>query len=49
LSGKAYYDMVNERAAKKRTDIAFVRVEELNPFPAAELKRELQKFSAAQG
>ena len=43
-SGKIYYDLVNERAARKRKDIAIVRVEQLYPWPAALLKTVLGRY-----
>src|SRR5690606_34564269 len=47
-SGKVYYDLV--AAAKERgvEDVALVRVEQLYPFPRAELAAELKRFPAAR-
>ncbi|KAF8196096.1 dehydrogenase E1 and transketolase domain-containing protein 1 [Pholiota molesta] len=40
LSGKLYYDLVKEREARSLNDeIAFVRIEELSPFPFAALEK----------
>jgi len=40
VAGKIYYDLVRERAERKlESDIAFVRIEELCPFPFVELAR----------
>jgi probable 2-oxoglutarate dehydrogenase E1 component DHKTD1 len=50
VSGKLYYDLVKERAEKgKDGKIAFVRLEELNPFPVADLVAEIKKFKNAKG
>jgi probable 2-oxoglutarate dehydrogenase E1 component DHKTD1 len=50
VSGKLYYDLVKERQAQgKDGQIAFVRLEELNPFPAAHLKNEIAKFKNVKG
>lgn len=49
LSGKLYYDLVKQRHDAGMDDsIAFVRVEELCPFPVHELQGEIQKYSAAK-
>ncbi len=32
-SGKVYYDLVQEREKRKISDVAFVRIEQLYPFP----------------
>jgi 2-oxoglutarate dehydrogenase E1 component len=45
-SGKVYYDLLAAREAKKRTDIALVRVEELYPFPDTLLSEMLAKYRA---
>ncbi len=37
-TGKFYYDLVAEREANGRTDIAFVRIEQLFPLPIEQLK-----------
>jgi 2-oxoglutarate dehydrogenase E1 component len=44
-SGKVYYDLWQAREERKIKDVALVRVEEMYPFPAAELKAELAKYS----
>lgn len=47
VSGKIYYELIKERSARiadgrlKADAIAFVRIEELAPFPFAELKEVL--------
>lgn len=50
LSGKLYYDLVKERAARGlEQTVALVRVEELSPFPAEDLSAEIAKFQNAHG
>jgi multifunctional 2-oxoglutarate metabolism enzyme len=43
-SGKVYYDLMAARAEQQRTDVAIVRVEQLYPLPAEEIKAELSRF-----
>lgn len=47
-SGKVYYDILEKRAADKRTDVAILRIEQLYPFPEEELKAELAKYKNAK-
>ena len=47
-SGKVYYDLVADRAARKREDIAIVRVEQMYPWPAPMLTEILGRYSAAK-
>jgi 2-oxoglutarate dehydrogenase E1 component len=47
-SGKVYYDLVEARRAAGRGDVALVRVEQLFPFPAAELRRALGRYDGAR-
>ena len=47
-SGKVYYDLLEASEAKKIDNIAIIRLEQLYPFPAKELKSELQKYSNAE-
>ncbi|HEU0152954.1 MAG TPA: 2-oxoglutarate dehydrogenase E1 component [Arenimonas sp.] len=46
--GKVYYDLVEAVEAKKITDVAVVRVEQLYPFPRPELAAELKRFAGAK-
>jgi len=49
LSGKIYYDIVKERQARNLDDaVAFIRIEELSPFPFAELRQVLARYSLAK-
>lgn len=43
-SGKVYYDLVKERAARKLEDVAIVRLEQIYPYPAQELADELDRY-----
>ena len=46
-SGKVYYELEEQRKSRGITDTAIVRVEELSPFPFAELKEQVEKYSNA--
>jgi probable 2-oxoglutarate dehydrogenase E1 component DHKTD1 len=49
LSGKLYYDLIKERQARNLTDrVAFIRIEELAPFPFAELSQTLKAYGKAK-
>ena len=45
--GKVYYELVEAAEAKGLADVAIVRVEQLYPFPRAELTAELKRFGNA--
>jgi len=47
-SGKVYYDLVEEAHKRGITDVALVRVEQLYPFPRADVKAELARFAKAR-
>jgi 2-oxoglutarate dehydrogenase E1 component len=47
-AGKVYYDLVEELARRKLTNVAIARAEQLFPFPRAELTAELQRFAKAK-
>jgi 2-oxoglutarate dehydrogenase E1 component len=47
-SGKVYYDLFEARAAAKINDVALVRLEQLYPFPSAEVQAELKKYQNAE-
>ena len=42
-SGKVYYDLLEERRRQGRGDVALIRVEQLYPFPEAELSALLKR------
>ncbi|MFQ3306964.1 MAG: 2-oxoglutarate dehydrogenase E1 component [Candidatus Midichloriaceae bacterium] len=44
-SGKVYYDLLEHREKQQDFDIALIRLEQLYPFPAKEITKELQKYS----
>lgn len=49
LSGKIYYDLVKERQSQGLVDkVAFLRIEELSPFPFQELGDALKKYTNAK-
>ena len=43
-SGKIYYDLIEERERTKNSDIVFVRLEQLYPFPAKTLAKVLKNI-----
>jgi 2-oxoglutarate dehydrogenase E1 component len=45
VSGKFYYDLVESEWREKHPDVAVVRIEQLYPFPDAELKQILTKYT----
>lgn len=47
-SGKVYFDLVDDAEKRGITDVAIVRVEQLYPFPRAEVKAQLAKYPAAK-
>jgi 2-oxoglutarate dehydrogenase E1 component len=47
-SGKVYYDLVNERTARKLSDVAIVRIEQLYPWPEAKLAAILARYSSCE-
>ena len=44
-SGKVYYDLLEKRRVEKRENMAIIRVEQLYPFPAAELNALLKCYT----
>ncbi|KAF8069209.1 dehydrogenase E1 and transketolase domain-containing protein 1 [Lyophyllum atratum] len=48
VTGKLYYDLIKERETSSAKDsVAFVRLEELSPFPFAELAKTLERYTRA--
>ena len=43
-SGKFYYDLIEEKEEKNINDIAFVRIEQLYPFPESQLEELVNKY-----
>lgn len=43
-SGKVYYDLIERREAEKCDDIAFIRLEQLYPFPKKQVDTILAKY-----
>jgi 2-oxoglutarate dehydrogenase E1 component len=47
-SGKVYYDLIERREKEGVSDIAFVRLEQLYPFPQKQVDAILKKYSKAK-
>jgi 2-oxoglutarate dehydrogenase E1 component len=47
-SGKVYYDLYDEREKRGVDDVYLLRVEQLYPFPAKALLKELSRFKDAE-
>lgn len=47
-AGKVYYDLLEEAEKRGVNDVAIVRVEQLYPFPRAEVVAELEKYPSAK-
>ena len=47
-TGKFYYDLLDAKIERKRSDVALVRLEQLFPLPAEKIKEVLAKYSNAE-
>jgi probable 2-oxoglutarate dehydrogenase E1 component DHKTD1 len=47
MTGKLYYDLVKERAARSVSNVAFIRLEEIAPFPFAAVREVLERYPNA--
>eukprot|EP00941_MAST-03F_sp_MAST-3F-sp1_P005873 g5873.t1 len=47
-SGKLYYELVEKRAETGIDDVALIRLEQLSPFPFAEVAEQLSKYPNAE-
>ena len=47
-SGKVYYDLLEKRRSIEKTDTVIIRVEELYPFPAEQLNREISQYKKCE-
>lgn len=48
VSGKVYYEFVAEKLKRNRDDIAFIRLEQLSPFPVQEIRTVLNQYKNAK-
>jgi 2-oxoglutarate dehydrogenase E1 component len=47
-TGKFYYDLLDAREQKQRTDVALVRLEQLFPLPKVKIEALLHKYGKAE-
>ena len=47
-TGKFYYDLLEAKIERKRSDVALVRLEQLFPLPVKDIKEVLAKYSNAE-
>ena len=47
-AGKVYFDLLEQRRADQRKDVAILRVEQLNPFPREALMAQLSRYKKAK-
>lgn len=47
-SGKVYYDLIERREKEGTDDIAFIRLEQLYPFPQKQVEEIVKKYSKAK-
>jgi 2-oxoglutarate dehydrogenase E1 component len=48
LTGKFYYDLIEERENLERDDVAFVRIEQLFPLPTKDIRKAMKKYKNAK-
>jgi len=46
-TGKVYYDLLAKKEADNREDVALVRIEQLHPFPEAQVQKVIAKYKKA--
>ncbi|MBN7826980.1 2-oxoglutarate dehydrogenase E1 component [Bowmanella dokdonensis] len=47
-SGKVYYDLLDQRRKNEQDDVAIIRIEQLYPFPHAEIAEVLEAYKHVQ-
>ncbi len=47
-TGKIYYDLLEERETRKSDNVAIIRLEQLYPWPEAELAKAIEKYKNAK-
>jgi 2-oxoglutarate dehydrogenase E1 component len=47
-SGKIYYDLLEEREKQKKSSVALIRIEQLYPWPEAQLAKVLERYGNAK-
>lgn len=47
-TGKMYYDLLEEQQKSKRKDVAVIRIEQLHPFPEAQVEKIINQYSDPQ-
>ena len=47
-SGKIYYDLIAKKESDSRNDVAIVRIEQLYPYPEAQLNAVFKKYAGAK-
>lgn len=47
-SGKVYYDLLERKEKDKRKDVALIRIEQIQPFPANQVNKILDKYKNAE-
>lgn len=47
MSGKVYYDLLEEREKRAREDVALIRIEQLYPFPTTQVEKILSTYRNA--